>query len=426
MPGSHITDMRDFDLPCTEAELPAQAARLRHFLGNVVQAATATLHWESITGLPCQRRPRNRRCLGSIAVRKADLPEPFVFWECTACADSGRIAGFLGGSYDLSAFAKRGSECEQTRDVALTVEEYRSWISGDMIPYDSESMQIIYSAAASKRGIVVSVPESALEMLRDSTAADANHESNRKRQAGVYSIFDKLNQLLEKPKTRSSGRSRDRHTRISPRTAGRHREADSAYAHGFFSAIVAGPTVMPTRWLQRFLSPKHASVEALNANSQRVMNAYNEVAEQLLQRRHRFGDATLEIARRDAQGNTLVDWHLGFLDAMDLSPDEWTALLSSFKRKDILSPLAMISQCSEDPSKRGWLRDQTLRENIGRSLGVMTARLWEAYRGEPSMQMEFEDAAQRRDEPKVSRNAPCPCGSAKKYKRCCGSTLRAV
>ena len=26
----------------------------------------------------------------------------------------------------------------------------------------------------------------------------------------------------------------------------------------------------------------------------------------------------------------------------------------------------------------------------------------------------------RRTEPKVGRNEPCPCGSGKKYKRCCG------
>jgi preprotein translocase subunit SecA len=26
----------------------------------------------------------------------------------------------------------------------------------------------------------------------------------------------------------------------------------------------------------------------------------------------------------------------------------------------------------------------------------------------------------RRNEPKVGRNAPCPCGSGKKYKKCCG------
>ena len=27
----------------------------------------------------------------------------------------------------------------------------------------------------------------------------------------------------------------------------------------------------------------------------------------------------------------------------------------------------------------------------------------------------------KRKEPKVGRNDPCPCGSGKKYKKCCGS-----
>ena len=27
----------------------------------------------------------------------------------------------------------------------------------------------------------------------------------------------------------------------------------------------------------------------------------------------------------------------------------------------------------------------------------------------------------RRDEPKVGRNDPCPCGSGKKFKQCCGA-----
>ena len=29
-------------------------------------------------------------------------------------------------------------------------------------------------------------------------------------------------------------------------------------------------------------------------------------------------------------------------------------------------------------------------------------------------------AQQRKKEKKVGRNAPCPCGSGKKYKKCCG------
>ncbi|MFC1644325.1 SEC-C metal-binding domain-containing protein, partial [Candidatus Omnitrophota bacterium] len=31
-----------------------------------------------------------------------------------------------------------------------------------------------------------------------------------------------------------------------------------------------------------------------------------------------------------------------------------------------------------------------------------------------------EEVTYRRDAPKVGRNDPCPCGSGKKYKKCCG------
>lgn len=204
------------------------------------------------------------------------------------------------------------------------------------------------------------------------------------------------------------------------------RDPNSAYAHGFFSAVVAGPMVMPTKWLERFISTTHESTEELNASAQRVMSVYNEIADRLSQQRERFADGTLQIARRDANGNALVEWQQGFLDALDLNPNEWTALLSSFPRKDILSPLATIHQFAGDPGKREWLADRDLRENLGHSLGVMTVRLWEAYRKQPPTYVEIGHDADITQQPQVSRNAPCPCGSGKKYKRCCGSTLRAI
>jgi len=33
----------------------------------------------------------------------------------------------------------------------------------------------------------------------------------------------------------------------------------------------------------------------------------------------------------------------------------------------------------------------------------------------------FESKTVTRDQPKVGPNAPCPCGSGKKYKKCCGA-----
>ncbi len=40
--------------------------------------------------------------------------------------------------------------------------------------------------------------------------------------------------------------------------------------------------------------------------------------------------------------------------------------------------------------------------------------------GRSPVQVHRDNAPDRRARPKVGRNAPCPCGSRKKYKRCCG------
>jgi len=44
-------------------------------------------------------------------------------------------------------------------------------------------------------------------------------------------------------------------------------------------------------------------------------------------------------------------------------------------------------------------------------------------RGDPSdvPDVQHDPASATRTEPKVGRNAPCPCGSGKKYKKCCGA-----
>jgi preprotein translocase subunit SecA len=60
-----------------------------------------------------------------------------------------------------------------------------------------------------------------------------------------------------------------------------------------------------------------------------------------------------------------------------------------------------------------------------RSAGVgQTAAAGSAVAGRQPPRVGGDDAAVktvRRDEPKVGRNDPCPCGSGKKYKKCHGT-----
>jgi preprotein translocase subunit SecA len=42
------------------------------------------------------------------------------------------------------------------------------------------------------------------------------------------------------------------------------------------------------------------------------------------------------------------------------------------------------------------------------------------YAGAGDQAAEAKTKPVRRDAPKVGRNDPCPCGSGRKYKKCCG------
>jgi SEC-C motif-containing protein len=55
-------------------------------------------------------------------------------------------------------------------------------------------------------------------------------------------------------------------------------------------------------------------------------------------------------------------------------------------------------------------------EHVETALFTREAGEW-VYTG----QMTPEGQTVRRETPKIGRNDPCPCGSGKKYKKCCGS-----
>jgi uncharacterized protein len=88
---------------------------------------------------------------------------------------------------------------------------------------------------------------------------------------------------------------------------------------------------------------------------------------------------------------------------------------------ELLEPLFVLNgMLKEDAEKNGerWFppaEEARLIADIQENLPVIVQTLynfWRAKRGGGTVQ---------REEPKTGRNDPCPCGSGKKFKQCCGS-----
>jgi uncharacterized protein len=109
-------------------------------------------------------------------------------------------------------------------------------------------------------------------------------------------------------------------------------------------------------------------------------------------------------------------WASGFWKAMRLDPDAWTTLGKDERTQIIISPFVGFIDARKDPEFE--------------PADDIDARLDEAAAEIPRAILLLRKIAQLRAQrvttptatrsTKVGRNDPCPCGSGKKFKRCCG------
>jgi uncharacterized protein len=117
------------------------------------------------------------------------------------------------------------------------------------------------------------------------------------------------------------------------------------------------------------------------------------------------------------------DWAQGFIRGALIRPMFWHELMESEEYGGVILPMMLLSHENDpDPTMRPPPVPPEKREDI---LLEMIAGLTKIYRHfEPLRRsrpsgLQTPSHTQRRTGAKIGRNDPCPCGSGKKYKRCC-------
>jgi uncharacterized protein len=199
---------------------------------------------------------------------------------------------------------------------------------------------------------------------------------------------------------------------------------------GFFAALICGPDhVYPSEYLPEIWGGEMADEEAFESQQELkgfldlIMRHWNVVAETL-----QSGDVFLPLLLEDDRGIAHAnDWARGFMRGMDLRREDWAELLDDEEHGGWLIPiLALAHEHDPDPAMRPYQEpvDADRREQliVGAAAGVTAI-----YRYFEPLRQIFPDlrdapSTYRRTVPKIGRNDPCPCGSGKKYKRCCGAS----
>ena len=199
---------------------------------------------------------------------------------------------------------------------------------------------------------------------------------------------------------------------------------------GFFAALICGPAnVPPSEYLPVILGDDMILEDTVNAQPvlqdflSLIMRHWNVIVDTL-----QSGEVFLPLLLEDANGTTRAnDWANGFLRGMDLRKSEWAVLLNDDKHGGWLVPiLALAHEHDPDPEMRPYKEPMSIeaRENliVGAAAGVTGIyRYFEAQRL-AEKKLYGNATTFRRSMPKVGRNDPCPCGSGKKFKQCCGRT----
>ncbi|HEY8606670.1 MAG TPA: UPF0149 family protein [Noviherbaspirillum sp.] len=193
--------------------------------------------------------------------------------------------------------------------------------------------------------------------------------------------------------------------------------------HGFLTALAIGPAEVPmSEWLPvvwgehgergpAFKTPKER--ERITALIARFMN---EVS------------MTFEVAPRDFEplyceheheGKTLLDadaWAWGFWEGMQLRADAWEPAWSS-SLAELLRPIYLLGAEEIEEEEMPLVDDPVKRHKLAIEMEAAIPhihRYWKPLRKSAVEQV-------KREAPKVGRNDPCPCGSGKKHKKCCGA-----
>lgn len=199
---------------------------------------------------------------------------------------------------------------------------------------------------------------------------------------------------------------------------------------GFCAGLVVCPEmIMPGEWLPYILGDGREhfeSLEDVQAITDLITRHYNGVARDLTPPAMEYGP----IFDQDKRTGEILweSWVCGFERAMRLRPDCWERVFRSDDEEAPASVNMMIAlyDIAEGQSDLPSASVSALTEEAPDLIPnlVLTINAWtkSSVSAEPFPSW---TAANQSHAPfqgsKTGRNEPCPCGSGRKYKRCCGA-----
>lgn len=211
---------------------------------------------------------------------------------------------------------------------------------------------------------------------------------------------------------------------------------DIAALDGFLTAIVCGPkTVMPSEWMRWVWdmergedSPEFESQAQAQRILEFLMRHMNDIAQTLQQDPEQYEPLLMENPNDGDPIPIIDEWCSGFMKGVGFDREGWLPVIVG--KPDWLSTIMLYG------TEEGWdalkKKDLSLDEHraLAGGLADTVRKVHDLLLGQRKQQIaegKLPGVVRRepiRNSEKVGRNAPCPCGSGRKYKHCHGDSSR--
>jgi uncharacterized protein len=187
---------------------------------------------------------------------------------------------------------------------------------------------------------------------------------------------------------------------------------------GFFTALVSGPVVIPpSRWLPVVwgdFEPTWENTKHFEEIFSLLVRHMNGIAATLMEEPEAFEPIFMERVLEGKTYTIVDEWCEGYLRGVALTANLWSA--GGLQMEILLAPIRAFT--GETEWRAHDMATEAETDNIRNAITPNVREIhayWLARRDEhiPA------SAPMRRTEPHVGRNDPCPCGSGKKFKKCC-------
>jgi uncharacterized protein len=200
---------------------------------------------------------------------------------------------------------------------------------------------------------------------------------------------------------------------------------------GFLTALACGPAMpKPAEWMPRVWGPTAADAPAFASDAQAaritdlLTRHLNAIVWSLQQDAEHF-EPVFDLQVYEGDEREYMDgemWAHGFMTGIDMQRDSWKALFESSHGPIALRPIYLLGAPEITEAEEELVTTPAQREELSKQIPASVGLIYKFWAPQRRAAERASGKISEDEMPKISRNAPCPCGSGRKYKKCCGAT----